>query len=424
MNSHLRLAIIFVFAALLLMGCTPQPASENNITLDFWAMGSEGERVQSLLPAFERAHPGITVRVQQIPWSAAHEKLLTAHVGGTLPDVFQLGNTWLPEFVALHALAPLDDVLSLDAQADIFPGVLAANQMNGHLYGLPWYVDTRLLFYRADLLQQAGVARAPQTWNEWLEALRRLKAHTGFVPLILPFSEWQTLIALSLQQQAELLRDDGRYGAFSQPAFRAAFAFYIRLFQEGLADVGGELRVGNVYQAFADGRIAMLVSGPWNLGEFERRMPPALRDAWATAPLPVPDGSPYPGRSIAGGASLAINAQSSHPQAARALLLFLSAPEQQLNFYRATGDLPVRMSAWSLGNLPQSPRIDAFWRQLQQVNGVPPVPEWERLASLVMRHAERVARGLESQEQALAAMDNEADAMLEKRRWLMDRAAE
>ncbi len=421
MNSNLRLAIMFVLAALLLPGCTPQPASENRITLDFWAMGSEGEHVQALLPAFALEHPGITVRVQQIPWSAAHEKLLTAHVGGTLPDVFQLGNTWLPEFVALRALAPLDDVLSLDAQADIFSGVLAANRMNGHLYGLPWYVDTRLLFFRADLLQQAGVARAPQTWSEWIEALRQLKARTASAPLILPFSEWQTLIALGLQQKAELLRDDGRYGALAQPAFREAFAFYIRLFQEGLAEVGGELRTGNVYQAFADGRVSMLVSGPWNLGEFARRMPPALREAWATAPLPVPDGTPFPGHSIVGGASLAINAQSQHSEAARALLQFLAAPEQQLEFYRATGDLPVRKSAWSLGNLQQSPRIDAFWQQLQQVQGVPPVPEWERLASLVMRHAERVARGLESQEQALAAMDIEADAMLEKRRWLMER---
>ncbi|MGD9887957.1 MAG: sugar ABC transporter substrate-binding protein [Halothiobacillaceae bacterium] len=415
----------------MLLGCNAPPptekanekTSEKTITLDFWAMGSEGEQVQALLPAFEQQHPGIKVRVQPIPWSAAHEKLLTAHVGSTLPDVFLLGNTWLPEFVALRALAPLDELLSAEAQADIFQGVLAANRLHGHLYALPWYVDTRLLFYRADVLQQAGVARPPQSWDEWLDALRRLRAHTGVAPLVLPFSEWQTLIALGLQQQAALLRDDGRYGAFSQPAFREAFAFYIRLFQDGLAEVGGELRVGNLYQAFADGRVSMLVSGPWNLGEFERRMPPAVQDAWATAPLPVPAGTAYPGISIAGGASLAINAASHHPEAARALLLFLSAPKQQLEFYRLTGDLPVRKSAWVMGNLQHSPRIDAFWQQLQQVQGVPPVPEWERLASLVMRHAERVARGLENQEQALAAMDKEADAMLEKRRWMLDRAA-
>lgn len=408
-----------LLSMLLLGGCDAHKSAQT--TLDFWAMGSEGERVQALMPAFERLHPGVKVHVQQIPWSAAHEKLLTAHVGGTLPDVFQLGNTWLPEFVALKALAPLDKVLTADEQADIFPGVLAANRIEGHFYGLPWYVDTRLLFYRADLLQQAGIGQAPQTWGDWLDALRKVKMQTGKPPLLLPFAEWQTLIALGLQQHADLLRENSRYSDFQQPAFRTALDFFLQLFREDLAEIAGEGQTGNIYQAFARGRIAFLVSGPWNLGEFERRMPDDKRDAWATAPLPVPEGSSYPGISIAGGASLAIRADTHQAEAARALVAFLSAPEQQLAFYRETGDLPVRMSAWTMGGLHEAPRVSAFWQQLQQVHGVPAIPEWERIATLVMRHAERAARGISSEDEALAAIDKETDAMLEKRRWLMDR---
>ena len=71
-------------------------------------MGREGEVVSQLIPDFEREHPGIKVDVQQIPWSAAHEKLLTAFVGDATPDIAMLGNTWVPEFVALDALEPLD----------------------------------------------------------------------------------------------------------------------------------------------------------------------------------------------------------------------------------------------------------------------------------------------------------------------------
>lgn len=405
---------------MLLVGCGARDAEQT--TLDFWAMGSEGERVQDLLPEFERRHPGIRVRVQQIPWSAAHEKLLTAHVGGTLPDVFQLGNTWLPEFHALKALAPLDEVLPAAEQADLFPGVLAANRIDGRLWSLPWYVDTRLLFYRADLLAQAGIDRPPHTWGEWLTALHRVRDLTGRPPLLLPFAEWQTLIALGLQQKAALLREEGRFGDFRAPAFRAAFDFYLRLFREGLAEVAGEASAGNVYQAFARGRIAFLVSGPWNLGELERRLPHDLQGAWATAPLPVPDGTPYPGASIAGGASLAIRANSRHMDAARTLVAFLVEPGQQIAFYRETGDLPVRMSAWTMAGLHEPPRVAAFWQQLQDVRGMPAIPEWERIATLIMRHAERAARGLEDMDEALAAIDAETDALLEKRRWLLDRS--
>ncbi len=76
--------------------------------LRFWAMGAEGELVPQMLDQFRRENPGIEVEVQQVPWSAAHEKMLTAHVGGATPDVAQLGNTWVAEFAALRAIEPLD----------------------------------------------------------------------------------------------------------------------------------------------------------------------------------------------------------------------------------------------------------------------------------------------------------------------------
>src|SRR5919108_105182 len=96
------------------------------VTIRFWAMGAEGEQVAKLIPQFEREHPGIRVRVQQIPWTAAHEKLLTAHVGRSTPDVSQLGNTWVPEFAALNALEPLDAWVrrsSTTEVGDFFPGI-------------------------------------------------------------------------------------------------------------------------------------------------------------------------------------------------------------------------------------------------------------------------------------------------------------
>ena len=87
----LVLALAFALGA-----CAPRQE-----TVTFWAMGREGEVVTELLPEFERAHPGVKVVVQQLPWSAAHEKLLTAFAGDATPDVAQMGNTWIPEMAAL-----------------------------------------------------------------------------------------------------------------------------------------------------------------------------------------------------------------------------------------------------------------------------------------------------------------------------------
>jgi multiple sugar transport system substrate-binding protein len=102
------------------------------VTLRVWGFGREGEVLRELLPEFERRHPDIHVRVQQIPWTAAHEKLLTAFVGDATPDVAQIGNTWIAEFVALGALAPLN----ADSQ-DYFPGVWQTNVVDKTLYGIP-----------------------------------------------------------------------------------------------------------------------------------------------------------------------------------------------------------------------------------------------------------------------------------------------
>jgi len=162
--------------ALALGACKPSADSRGE-DIRLWAMGREGEVVAQLIPEFERANPGVHVRVQQIPWTAAHEKLLTAFVGEATPDIAMLGNTWVPEFVALDALEPLDAFVRQSTsltQADFFPGSWSTNVVEGRAYGVPWYVDTRVLFYRADLLKAAGYDSMPTTWTEWRDAMVRI----------------------------------------------------------------------------------------------------------------------------------------------------------------------------------------------------------------------------------------------------------
>src|SRR5256886_13837027 len=110
-------------------------------------MGREGEVVAQLLPEFERRHPSLRVRVQQVPWSAAHEKLVTAYVGGAMPDVFQAGNTWLPGLAALDPLEPLDDRIPRSpalGRGGYFPGILHTNGIDGVTHRRPRDVGTRV----------------------------------------------------------------------------------------------------------------------------------------------------------------------------------------------------------------------------------------------------------------------------------------
>lgn len=410
--------------ALFVLACGS--GKEERVTIRFWGMGREGEVVAELVKGFERENPDIRVRVQQIPWSAAHEKLLTAYVGEVTPDVAQLGNTWVPEFSALGALAPLD---SLVAQSPIdssqfFAGIWATNLVGDTLFGIPWYVDTRLIFYRTDILARAGYASPPSSWAEWRTAMARIKAGAapGQYPLFLPTNEWPQPVILALQSGSTLLSEEGRRGAFSEPEFRRAFDFYTGLFEDSLAPPITNNQISNIYHEFAAGNFAMIITGPWYIGEFRRRLPDSVQGKWATAPMPGPDG-PESGVSMAGGSSLVVFRGTEHPDAAWRLVEYLSRPEQQREFWRLTGDLPARLEAWDDPALKGDPITYAFWDQLQRVTPLPAVPEIELIVTKVFEAGERAVQGGVPVDRVLADLDATVDRILEKRRWMLDRAA-
>lgn len=397
-------------------------ARQGDRVLRFWAMGRESEVATQLLGGFERENPGLRVHVEQLPWSAAHEKLLTAFAGDSTPDLAQMGNTWLPEFVALDALEPLDARIGSSKVdlADYDAGIVDTNVLDGRQYGVPWYVDTRVLFYRRDLLAAAGYSAPPRDWDEWLRMLGAIKERVGpdRYALLLPLNEYEPMVALWLQQGEPLLRDGGRYGNFRSPGFARTLRFYLGMYERHLAPPITHNEVANVWNEFARGYFSFYVSGPWQIGEFRRRLPPELQPAWATAPLPGPAG---PGASIAGGASLAIFRRSPRKADAWKLVEFLSRPEVQQQFYRLTGDLPARRSAWGDAGLAQDPRARAFRDQLERVRAVPKVPEWERIATDLRLVMEKVVHGDLPAAGVPEELDARADRILEKRRWMLDR---
>ena len=239
MRRGCRLVLALALALpLALAGC--RGAGDGRTTIRFWAMGREGEVVQELVRDFERENPAIRVVVQQIPWGAAHEKLLTAHVGRSTPDVAQLGNTWIAEFTALRAIEPLDRRIAATPSVrpdDYFKGIWDTNVMDGVAYGIPWYVDTRVLFYRRDLLARAGYDSMPGSWDVWrraMEAVQRVAGKDRFA-IFLPTNEYTPWIVFGMQAGSPLLRDGDTRGAFSGPAYRRAATFYLDLFERGLA---------------------------------------------------------------------------------------------------------------------------------------------------------------------------------------------
>ncbi len=402
-----------------LAGCPGPNDGRTHIT--FWALGAEGEHVSKLIPGFTALHPDIDVRVQIIPWNAAHEKLLTAFAGESLPDMCQLGNTWIPEFRTLNAIDNLSPWVagSLTVHdSSYFPGIWDTNVMDSLLYGVPWYVDTRVLFYRADLLAASGYANPPPSWEEWFACSAAMqKRYPGsYANFFSTNNEWAPPVILGLQMGSALLKENNTLGDFSGPEFTSAMRAFYSFFKNGWAPVK-TAQIVSVYQAFAEGFFAMYITGPWYIGEFTNRLPDSLQGSWMTAPLPGPGGGI--GLSLAGGSSLVMFSQSKHKAAVWSLIEYLSEPAQQLAFYRLTGDLPARIETWRDPALSGNRFAAAFFAQLGHVRATPKVPEWEQIAQKVREYVELITMDQYTVEEGLKALDREVNVILEKRRWLL-----
>jgi multiple sugar transport system substrate-binding protein len=416
LRSQPQTTAAFLLLFLLLLSCSTRLDANR---IEFWGLGREGEVVAELVPLFEK-ETGIHVDVQHIPWTAAHEKILTAHVGKSLPDVAQIGNTWIPELSTLHAIEPLNRFVRDDVKADYFPGIWATNVVGDTLYGIPWYVDTRVLFYRTDMIPVP-----PRTWSEWIAVMERVKRERNdphFFPLLMPTNEWPQPVVLAMQKGATFV-DDAGHARFDEPAFISAFSFYLDIYKRGLAPVMSNSQVANLYQQFGDGDFAMFVSGPWDVGNLRMRLKPEQQKTWSVAPMPAPDGTPWPGVSMSGGSSLVISKTTKKKDAAWKFIEFLSRPDIQVRFSQLSGDLPARRSAWNTAELKNDREMQAFLVQLDRTAALPRIPEIENIVTTIFEHGQLATRGQFGAAEGAQRLDEKVERMLEKRRWVVAREA-
>jgi multiple sugar transport system substrate-binding protein len=415
--------IVISISVLLFTSCSNK--NDERKTIKFWAMGAEAEYLTKLVPEFEKLNPGIKIKVQQIPWTAAQEKLVTAFASDNTPDACQLGNTWIPQFAALNAIISLDEYIKESdqlSQERYFPGIWETNVIDKKVFGIPWYVDTRVMFYRKDVFEKAGYKNPPKNWNELLDLSKKIKS---FYPkeekyaIYLPTNEFAPFIMFAMQAGSSILKNNDTRGNFSGKEFKEAFKFLTDFHKQNLAPMGIS-QVTNVYQAFAEEYFSIYISGPWNIPEFKKWMKGNLADKWMTAPMPG-YANEYPGVSLAGGSSLVIFKDSKYKKEVWKFFEYLSQPKTQLEFYKLLNNLPANKEAWQDSLLKNDPYMQAFYLQFMNVRATPKIPEWEQIAfSKVQQYAEYAARGVMSVDEALKNLDNDVDRILEKRRWLVE----
>jgi len=304
--------------------------------------------LQPVLDQFEAQHR-VHVRLRILDWETAWAELVKIALYSHGPDVSQLGTTWVSNLMAMNALRPFTtaEITSLGGPAVFLPSTWQTGALAGdkQVWAVPWLADTRVLYYRRDLLAKVGVdeATAFQTPARLAETLERLQAGGVESPWVVPTRH--TLITVHNLASwvwgagGDFVSADGRRTAFNAPAARAGIRDYFALHRYLSAAARG-LGPSQCDLLFREGKAAITLSGPWTwlIGVIRQRS--AAPEVLENFGLAFPPGTPF-----VGGSSLVVWRHTPMASAAVELVRQLTSARVQTSYPPHMGQLPVRLDS-------------------------------------------------------------------------------
>jgi multiple sugar transport system substrate-binding protein len=361
--------------------------------LTVWGMGNEGAKMEVLADAFMEQNPNVTVSVTPIDWGQAVTRLQTAIAGGETPDVSQMGTDMMGQFVETGALEPVP--------GDIDPGQFFESAWNtgvveGAAYSVPWYVETRLLYYRTDIAEKAGITEAPATWDD-LKAMAQAMQEQGGAEygISLGTKNWQEFLPFLWSNGGDVMNESGEF-TLNTPEAVEALTFYDSFFEDGLSP--NQVPEGfDITPAFVAGTHPMFFSGPWHLGLIEEAGGADIEGKWAIAPMPQKESA----TSFVGGSNLVVFNESDNKDAAWAFVNFLSQPDTQVTWYEEATVLPSVQEGWEDPALADDENLAVFGEQLQDTKAQPAISTWSEVGEALNASLERLTTG-DADPQAIA----------------------
>ncbi len=375
-------------------------------TIDIWAMGAEGEKLPDLAKDFESQNPGAKVNVTAIPWDAAHDKFTTAITADSTPDAAMVGTTWMGEFAGLDALDPLPSNIDTGG---FFPGAQETTKVGDTSYGIPWYVETRLLYYRTDLAEKAGYDAAPTDWqglHDMAQAMQdKAGAEWGIGLQAGGTGSWQSVMPFAWSEGAELTKD-GEYN-FDSPEMLKATQYYQSFFTDGISNPSAPAEP-TTEPDFASGKVPMFISGPWMMSAVEAVGGDGFEDKYSVAKIPA--GSAQ-SSSFVGGSDFVVFKSSKERDTAWKFVQFLADPKTQATWYGMSTDLPSVQSAWDDEALAGDDKLKIFGEQLQTAQAPPSYPTWEEVVANFDTEMEKVTKSGADPAEALKSVQQQADSI-------------
>jgi ABC-type glycerol-3-phosphate transport system substrate-binding protein len=332
------------------------------ITLEIWLTDWEQSTQQlfndQLVPAFEAANPDIAVNVQYLDWRVFTEKLIAAHAGGVLPDVFQAGAEYVAPLATRGMALEVDTyIASWGQKDDFYESAWSTVSYQGKTYGVPILSAPQTLMYRKDMLQSAGVESAPRTWDDLEQAATKATKRDGDKFLVSGFNArpiWQQYMWFLFQNGGDVFTADGQV-VVNSPEAVEALDYFSRLFnQDKVASKSSIAAPTANVGAMAANLVAMQLGNQLTVRDFRQNNPAQASNLVVAEPIAKKQQVTTNWTDW-----LAISKQSKHAEAAWKFIQFIADRDNLLKYNETMYFIPPRKSLRTAGFM-SDPQLQQF----------------------------------------------------------------
>ncbi|MFH1865655.1 MAG: ABC transporter substrate-binding protein [Candidatus Eisenbacteria bacterium] len=402
--------------ALSVVGCS-SPGS-GDIEIVFAAGNDPSGATEALVDEYNAAHPGVLVKFQAMPASTdtqhdAYVTYLSARESNI--DLYSLDVIWTAEFARAGWIVELP--VNYIQKDTFLEGPLQSVTYAGKLYAVPWFTDAGVLYYRKDLLEEAGLP-VPETWTEFREACREVAGSRGMEGFVWQGARYEGLVCDFLEFLWSVGGDLDRETLIERPA--AAERGIVEALGLMLSFLESDISPGGVLtykeedsrRLFTEGQALFLRNWPyaWSMAEGEGSK---IKGLAGIAPLPHSEGNT--GYSTIGGWNVALSSYSKHPDEALEFLRFITGEKSMKERAIKGGYLPTLKSTYGDPDvLDANPHFSRFFEVFQNTRNRPRSPHYPRISDVIQENVHRaLTYGIEPEAAAANIVRELAEIMAE-----------
>ena len=282
---------VFIFALVIAFpGCKSSPLQQTE--LEFWGVYDDSDVFNELIEDFNKEFPKTKIKYYKKVYATYEKDLLEAMASGRGPDVFMIHHTWVPKYEDKVWAAPSDLVLIKDIQDNFVDVVYKDFVLDDQVVALPLSVDTLALYYNKDIFNTVGISQPPETWDEFLDVLKKLTIKDERDNIIRAGAALGTarnvnrstdiLSLLMMQSGAQMINSNKTEAVFDEPVKlnnenfypgQRALEFYTDFVNPLKSSYTWNTRMHYSIDAFYEGTTAMMFNYSYHLPTIRAKSP-------------------------------------------------------------------------------------------------------------------------------------------------------